>query len=119
LTGRGWIPAGLDGIDYTSSMLLKCAAAKMITSPSNVIALPAERRTDSGYEPRGYAIVEGARVDTSIGFAVDVATLGTVAGASFYQVEYFPEITVFATLSNSGVTVTNADYSWQIKAEQV
>jgi len=119
LSGRGWIPAGLDGVDYSGSVLLKCAAAKMITSASNVIVLTADRRSDTDYEPRGYAIVDGQRVDTTISLPANTATLGVVAGASSYQVEYFPQITVFAKLSSSDATVTEANYSWRIEAEEV
>ena len=119
LSGRGWIPAGLDGVDFSGSVLLKCAAHKTITSASNVIVLTADRRSDTDFEPRGYAIVAGNRVDTTISLPVNTATLGVVAGATSYQVEYFPQISVFAKLTSSDVAVTEANYSWVIKAEQV
>ena len=121
LSGRGWVPAGLDGVDFSNpaGVLLKCAAAKMISSASNVAVLPADRRSDAGYEVRGYALVAGVRIDTTVGISTNTATLGAVAGATAYQFEYFPQIMVFAKLSSSGVDVTEANYSWRIEAEEV
>lgn len=120
LSGSGWLPAGLDGIDYNGQLVLKCAAAKVITSTGTGIVMPAERRSDTGYAPLGYAIkASGERVDTSISISVNTATLGSVAGATHYQVEYFPEITVFAELTTSESSPSDATSSWSIEAEQV
>lgn len=120
LRGRGWQPHGLDGIDYSQAVLMKCGAPKSIASASNVIILPAGRRSDVGYEPYGYAVVNGERVSTGFDSVVtDTYTLTVVGGATAYELEYFPEIMVHASLNRTTGDVSKAEASWTINAEEV
>ena len=119
LSARGWVPHGLDGLDYSSPLLMKCGAPRAITSASNILTIPAERRADAGYEPQAYAIKNGEQIETSIGIATNTATLGIVVGAEFYQVVYFPEITVYADPPAQDLDVHAAEYGWTLRAEQI
>lgn len=118
LSGGGWAPIGLTSLDYSSSMTLLCGLRRSIGSASNVITIPSARRSDSGFEPIGLAVVDGELQETTISIVSNEATLGVVAGAEGYQVQYWPEITVYADLEES-MDASSATYSWEIIAEEI
>lgn len=119
LSGDGPLPHGLSNLDLSAALTLKCAAERAVTSSSNVITVPAARRSDSGYEPVGYAIVNKLPVVTAISWNVNEATLTTVAGATAYQVRYFPELSVVIPLGGMQEQFDEmaATWSWSIEAE--
>jgi hypothetical protein len=115
-SGENYHPDGFDGIDWDAVLTLKCAEPRSVTGVggSNVITLPAARRSDFGYEPKGWAKkANGRRVSSPVSPSGDVYTVTTVAGAVSYQVSYYPEISVLAEKKNTG------DLGWTITAEEV
>lgn len=116
--GSGIVPAGLAGLDYKAQHTLKSCATRAIQTVSNVITVPAARRTDIGYAPTGFAVVDGRYRATAIALVGDVATLTVVAGASGYGVNYFPQLTVHAHFKHGGGSA-GARHSWTIEAEEV
>lgn len=119
LSGSGWMPVGLDGLDYSSPMVLKCAAARVVGSASNAIAIPSARRVDLGFESYGYAVVRGERVDSPVVLVGDVATVAVVASASHYGVAYYPQLTVYASAPDDSSDLSGADFSWSLEAEEI
>ena len=126
IQGSGVIPSGLEGLDYSVSQLMKCAAPRAVTSIATVIVIPAERRTDPGFEPTGFAFVDpegkgrGLWKETPIiSIVVDTVTLTVVAGASNYQVRYFPEFEVFSEKPSQTIDVHPSDQNWTLEAEQI
>ncbi len=128
LTGDGWWPSGLETLDYDAPLTLLCAAPRAILSASNVIALPAARRTDAGYTPQGFARVAGSSaasvgggelVPTAVAIAADVATLTTVAGATGYQIAYWPSLSVLADPPTMEADITGAAHRWTLTADEV
>lgn len=117
IRGKGWAPHGLNALDYSASMELSCIAQRSITSASNVITIPAARRSDLA--PTGFAVVDDQLISTSISIVTNTATLGTVSGATFYSVYYYPKITVFANPPTENNTHTSAEYDWEMVCEQV
>lgn len=118
----GWIPSGLESLDFSAQHTLRCVVPRGI--PANFstrqATLPSARRSDSGFTPFGTAIMaDGSAVDTSVSLAVNVATLAAVSGAVSYLVSYYPELTVWANRPESSGTLANATYRWQIACEQV
>lgn len=118
IAGSGWAPPGLAGLDYDATHVLKSVAARSLQATGNVITVPAARRTDSGYAPTGYAIVDGRYVSTPLVLVTNTATLTAVAGAQGYGVRYWPQITVYARFTDSN-RPAGAIWSWQIEAEEV
>lgn len=115
LTGSGYSVHGLDGLDYSAALTLKCAEPRSIGSASNVIVIPSERRSDAGYEPMGIAIINNRRVFTGIAsVSVNQYTVETRAGATAYQVAYYPQLEVIAHRPESQGGLT-----WRIEAEEV
>ena len=127
LSGAGWWPSGLEGLDYDSALTLLCAAPRAILSASNVIALPAARRTDAGFAPIGHAVVPGASVGvsggdlvpTAVSIADNLATLTPVTGAIGYQITYWPQITVFVTSRATQADLPGAAHRWSLTAEEI
>jgi hypothetical protein len=119
LNGSGWIPPGLEALNYSASMEMSCIALKSVTSASNVITLPAARRADAGYEPFAIAHVNGGRVDTVINSLVaNVATVEDVNAATHYTVFYYPKITVFASVPQQRHDVMTDTYTWSLEARE-
>lgn len=118
ISGSGWIPPGLQGLNYDSPLLLKSVSSRALQAVGNVIAVPAARRTDAGYEPTGFAIVNGRYVPTPLALVVDTATLTAVAGAQGYGVRYWPQFNVYAEFSDSGRAM-GSTWTWQLDAEEV
>ena len=125
-SGTGTIPHGLEMLDYTQQLVMKCAAVRGVVSSSNAMAIPAERRTDVPFQARGYAYLDadgknrGEWVDTVItDLTGNIATLQSVANATQYRVIYYPEIIVFCDPPSQDTDVHGAAVSWSLQAEQV
>lgn len=118
ISGTGWVPPGLAGLDYDAQLVLKSCSARALQAVGNVIAVPAARRTDTGYEPTGYAIVNGRYVSTPLALVSNTATLTAVTGAQGYGVKYWPQFTVYAAFSESNRAM-GSSWTWQIEAEEV
>ncbi len=121
LSGKGWIPAGLESLDLLIPHTLLCAAPRAIQSASHAIALPAGRRTDGAeFLPQGLAILaDGRVVDTHGVLAGDVLTLTPVTGASRYQARYWPALDVFITTLRNRTDLRGNTVGWEIVAEEM
>jgi hypothetical protein len=98
---------------------MSCIALRAISSASNVIDLPADRRADRGFQPFAYATVGGGKRDTTLTLSGDTATVATVDGAAFYTVCYYPKLTVFADPPRQQHDAINDKYSWSFEAREV
>lgn len=119
ISGTGAFPLGLDGVDWSAPVTLGCVAPRSIQSASNVITVPAARRTDAA--PYGFAITaDNARLlPTPVAIAGNTATLTAVAGALGYQVYWYPLLTVLAPEGLSATwDAAGAVATWQIVAEE-
>lgn len=114
-----YVSGNLYGIDWLLPQIIKCGVARTLTSASNVIMLPSARRTDSGYEPTGLALVDGMWRETPVALVGNTATLTVVTGAIRYMVGYFPQFTAY--IENPAVRFdrTASTYSWTITAEEI
>ena len=127
LSGAGWWPSGLESLNYDDPLTLWCGGPMIILSASNVIALPSARRTDAGYTPVGHArkvggttaVGGGELVATPLSIVADVATLTPVAGATGYQVAYWPVLTVIARPPSMEADLPGAAHRWTLTAEEV
>ncbi len=119
LSGQGWVPAGLDGLDYSIPLLLRCAAPRSVSSTNTQFTIPVSRRHDFGFEPKAYAVVLGNLVETEITLNVDIVTLDVVSGAHIYQVHYYPEMLVFTESPQVQGNMTGAEFSWTLTCEEV
>lgn len=119
LTAAGWTPPGLSGIDWSQSFALGCVAPRRKKSATNVIGIPAARRTD--VPPVGFAILsDGSLLQTGIAVAANVATLTVVPGAIGYEVQWHPLMTVRAPDGvRESYDAQGAVASWELVCEEV
>ncbi|MET0047472.1 MAG: hypothetical protein ABW066_06795 [Sedimenticola sp.] len=111
---EAWVPPCFGGLDFDAPQLLKCSTPRAIHGAGRIITVPAARRSDAGYTPKGYAIKNDVVIETGVESIVgDTVTLDTVTGAEGYVVHYWPEITVYATFTETG-DQASAHYGWQL-----
>jgi hypothetical protein len=118
VSAQGVIPPGLDGLDYGQPQTLACAAPRSMAQATRVFALPAARRTDTGYTPRGWAYVYDEWIETAVGIVVNTATLDAVANASQYRIVWYPYITAYIDPPEEETDIMADDYRWTLTAEE-
>lgn len=119
IQGDGWMPPGLVDLDYDGPLLLSCVKPRSIVTPATVATIPSARRSDAGYQPRGWALVGEQWIDTAVAMNVDEATLTPVVGASQYKVDYYPEFMVVTEGPQEEGDLGSASYRWTLVAEEV
>lgn len=122
LSGSGLIPSALFEIDHAASHTLKLTAPQVIQGPTNVIPIPAWRRTDLTPEVEGYAVMDkdGYLVETSVlTIIANVVTLTAVAGAVAYRVNYFPQFEVFVDPPSVSENRRGAGTQWTMNCEEI
>jgi hypothetical protein len=118
INGSGRYPDGLDSINFDNAISISCMAPLSLSGASNVFTMPAPRRTD--FVETGYALVGDRLVKSTVSVVANVATIGTVSGASGYQVFYYPILSCYAGLGvqrqfDGRGTVAG----WSITAEEI
>lgn len=119
LSGDGWSPPGLGALDYSATLVLKCGLPDSVSSASNVITLPASRRTDAGYLPFARAHLADGWQDTPVSITGNDATCTAVSGAIAYSVWYFPQLTVYADRPAVEFDGAGAAAAWELVCEEV
>lgn len=117
ISGDGLIPPGLQSIDYSQAVVIKCVAERVVTSASNVIAVPTGRRADYGVE--GRALVGSVWQSTPAAVVGDTATLTIAASATAYQAIYWPELICFCDPPTDNRAVRSSGYSWSLIGEEI
>lgn len=118
ITGAGWTPDGLDGLNESIAHAVSCVAPLSVSSASSSITIPRPFRSDTDYAPQGVAIMpDGEARPTPAAIAANVATLTTVAGAVAYMVIYYPVITGYITV-NRDFSEVDQSYSWTVEVEE-
>jgi hypothetical protein len=119
--GGGWLPAGLDTLDTSASIAIACVVPRRVPAvfATRQATLPAARRADSGHLPWGVAILpDNSAVKTPATLAGNVATLDAVANAVSYHALYLPLITCWLMRPTDSGTPGDANYRWEITAEE-
>lgn len=118
ITGDGWAPPGLATLDEDTAYSVALPELRSVDSASNVITLPAARRSGGIYTPLGFAVVAGALVSTPVALVTDTATLTTVAGASGYRVDYYPQVSAYVRFVREELDAERRVHGWQLVVEE-
>lgn len=117
-SGGGWVPAGLQALDYDAQHALACIVPETVAAvfATRQATLPAARRSDSGHTPYGLAqMADGTTVETGVTLATNVATVTAVSGAVAYQVGYYPLLTCWLLRPQR----SGPEPAWELIAEEV
>lgn len=119
ITCEGWIPPGLESLDYSGPLEMRCVSPRAMAGTGTSFTLPAARRSDSGYEPFGFARVGEAWIPTGVTLTGDQADLDPVTGADSYRVLWYPQLLVLTDGPEEDADGSTATYSWRLAAEEV
>ncbi len=121
-SGRGWVPDGLDSLDFNQSLVLRCIAPRAHHLPSGLLesVLPMQPRRDSGHRPWGVAwLSPGVSVPVAVTTLGRSVSVQPVAGAIRYSVHYLPELLVWGTRPQQSGDLGSASYRWSLVCEEV
>lgn len=113
ISGNGLMPPGLDGLDYSQPLELRTWQPSTIQGAGPVFTLISTPRPDKA--PWAYALVGNRWVPTPCSTVERVATVTPVAGATAYQVWWFPVYSVFARRPPRSQA---ASHGWSITWEE-
>jgi len=121
ISGSGWSPPGLEGIDTTTQQAVACLIPRaLIADAGRQATLPTARRGDEGAEPWAWAIrPDGSVVNTGVSISGDLATADAVTGAIGYQILYYPLLTCWISRPTESGVRGDATYRWEITCEEV
>lgn len=117
ISGSGWMPPGLDGLDYSQPLELRLTSQECMTAAGLVYALTSTPRAD--VEPWAQALVDGEWEPAVCSYADGVATVLAVPGAILYSVQWMPSYMVFASKPPKSMDPATAAFGWQIDWQEV
>lgn len=116
----GWMPPGLDGLDYSQPLVLCLTAQEAMTGAGLVFALTSAPRPDVA--PWALALlgdVNGEWVRTPCAYAAGVATVTAVVGAELYTVQWMPMYSVFASKPPKSTDPSTGSFGSQIDWQEI
>lgn len=117
ISGSGWMPPGLDGLDYSQPLDLLCTKPLSIVSPQRHFRLSGTPRGD--VDPWAQALVgEEWRRAEVIRNGMDIEVL-LMPSATLYRVSWMPAFVVSARPPQEDVDLTLATYGWRIDCEEL
>lgn len=119
LSGSGWSPLALAGVDWSVPVSIACIAPRAIRSATVNATLPAARRADFADAVLARAIVAGRLINTPVSVLVNAATATAVSGATGYEFLYYPLLDFVSQGPREALDMGGAAYGWSLEAEEV
>lgn len=116
ISGQGWMPPGLDGLDYSQPLELRSNQVNSIVGAGLVHTLTSTPRPDVA--PWALAMVGDEWVSASCSVVGGVMTIAAVPGATLYQGCWMPVYTVFASRPPKSQSSAAASHGWTISWEE-
>lgn len=117
-SGGGWVPSGLQSLDFDASHAVACIVPETIPADpaTRQATLPTTRRADAGHVPYGLAqLANGHTLEAAVTLVGNVATVAAVAGAVAYQVGYYPLLNCWLRRPQR----SGPEPRWELIAEEV
>lgn len=114
ISAQGWMPPGLDGLDYSGPLELRSKQVSNIQAAGLEFTLSSTPRPDQA--PWALALVGKQWVDAAVVTVEGVATVTAVPGAALYQVLWRPVYSVFC--SRPVKNQAGGFQSWSINWEE-
>jgi hypothetical protein len=119
ISGKGWAPVALAGVDWSAAVQIDCVQPRAIASATNSATLPTARRSDLTDNVFARAIVASRLVETPVSLAGDVATATAVTGATGYQFHYYPKLSCISRGPVEDLDLETGSYGWSLDAQEV
>lgn len=116
ISGQGWIPPGLDGLDYSLPLELRSTQVSVMQKTGLAFTLPSTPRPD--YAPWAFALVGDELIATPCTAVARDVTVTPVTGARAYQVWWLPVYSVFARRPPRQQSSGSAAQAWSIAWEE-
>lgn len=116
ISGQGFMPPGLDGLDYTQPLELRSTKVQNMVNASPTFVLIGTPRPD--VEPWAQALVGEQWVPTPSTFEDGQLTAVAVPGASLYQASWLPVYSVFGNKPSGSQSTGTAMHSWTFNWEE-
>lgn len=113
----GWMPPGLDGLDYSQPLLLCLTAQECMVGAGLVFTLTSTPRPDVA--PWAQALLGSDWVRADCATVAGVATVTAVAGAALYMVQWMPMYSVFASKPPKSTDPSTGSFGSQIDWQEV
>ena len=117
ISGQGWMPPGLDGLDYSQPLELRSTQVNSMQGTGLVYSLPSTPRPDQA--PWAFALLGDRWQPTACATVDGVATVTAVTGAEAYQVWWMPVYSVKAQRPPKQQSSASATHSWSIAWEEL
>lgn len=117
VSGSGWMPPGLDGLDYTQPLELRCTKPLSVAGVQLEFLLPGTPRPDVA--PWAQSLVGGIWRGSELVLDGGVARIESVPGAALYRVCWMPVFIVTVTTRRGDLDATTATHGWQIDCEEL
>lgn len=116
ISGNGWMPPGLHGLDYRQPLELRSTKVHSIVGAGLAHTLRGTPRPDVA--PWGQALVGDDWINTPCTVLDGVATLSAVPSATLYRVCWMPVYSVKARRPSETQDSGTASHSWSITWEE-
>lgn len=117
ISGQGWMPPGLDGLDYSQPLELRLTSQECIVGEGRVFALTSRPRPD--VNPWAFALVGAQWEPTTCIFSGTQAEAAIVIGATRYMVQWMPAYRVFASKPPKTQSSGQSSFGWTITWEEI
>lgn len=117
ISGQGWMPPGLDGLDYSQPLELRLTAQESMVSDDQVLVLPSAPRPDR--EPWAFALVGERWIEAASSVSGQTVTVDLVVGATKYMAQWMPVYNVFASKPPKTQSSGQGSFGWTIAWEEV
>lgn len=117
ISGSGWMGAGLDGLDYTQPLELRCTQPKTVSGALPELLVTGTPRPDVA--PWAHALVGKQWRRTPVSMSGDTATCTPVPGAALYRVSWMPVFQVICDPPAEALDASAGSFSWQFTAQEI
>ncbi|MCY1211421.1 hypothetical protein D9M72_231320 [compost metagenome] len=117
VSGLGWMGPGLDGLDFSQPLELRCTKPMELETTALTGTLPSLPRPDVA--PWAFAWVAGELVRTPVVVVGTAFTLTAVPAATAYRLHWLPVFTVFCQKPERGMEAGDNTHDWSFTAEEV
>jgi hypothetical protein len=117
ISGSGWMPPGLDGLDFDGPLRLHSTQQESVTTTATSVILNSTPREDVA--PWALALVRGQWVGTTCSYADGQVDITPIPGATLYSVAWLPVYWVFASKPPKSLSAGSAAHGWTLDWEEV